>query len=910
MLVVNTNSTAMYANMHLGRANEHVKQSMQKLASGLRINSAKDDAAGLNIATQLNALERGLSVSIRNGQDALSIAQVAEGAMQEQTQMLLRMRDLALQAANGSNGEEQRLALDKEMQQIQQELTRIADTTTFGSQKILNGNFHEKPFQISTQANEELRIGLPSLSASSLGSAYHTIHTGKVKFESSDEINVIDNIDNKRTLEVQVDDNSYNIALEYADTATEIEDKINSINGLSDVKVEMIAGTGSVRTQEQSGLADIETYAGLILSVQDFANARAGETGEFIVRLDTESEGIKETTFTVDDSVTEESFKESLVEALSTIDPLIEAWVDQRAQGVGINFFRTISNMNDKLSFSFERKSASDATDTLAFTLTRDDEISNKMVFDSQKQSVSSEEVTEFKKGNPSINRELLSSQHDVRFQTGLRLDQGAATADAEGWVMQLQFSIEDQFGKHINTQTVDIVVDANNKNMFNNRSVFKSVIGQQLTKEDFSDWIDRGYIHDVASKAGSHNMALIQFDTDRDFLELGYQFKFQAQMIEQGNIATALDGMEINVYEQQYPFNTYAAQDAFISVDTMQWPAGHTLGSDLLSSDLSITSLKNFGEHVNRIRATSPNFASNAVDIIYNLHLTDGQGNKLQSTSSTTAFSTGANAWSGLAQHLYNVLQDHKMKAYMADIGLSTVYGPHFRGLDFIYEAKKEDAPTEINLIVEAALQTAPTAGQTAEIGLSVSNPSSTSHTLNFTDKAVGSVVNLNIPIGVKDTRHIPIESDRIVNAQFILDFSDMKVNEGIRQVTFTQEKSNLKTELSASDQVFFNAVSDSHIRDLDSTQRAIIAIDAGLNQITALRAELGALQNRVMHTVSNNTHIQIHVAEAKSRILDLDFAQESTKLAKEQVLQQTSSSMLIQANQSLEIALQLLQR
>lgn len=153
MLVVNTNSTAMYANMHLGRANKHVMQSMQKLASGLRINSAKDDAAGLNIATQLNALERGLSVSIRNGQDALSITQVAEGAMQEQTQMLLRMRDLALQAANGSNGEVQRLTLDREMQQIQQELTRIADTTTFGSQKILNGSFQEKPFQISTQAN-------------------------------------------------------------------------------------------------------------------------------------------------------------------------------------------------------------------------------------------------------------------------------------------------------------------------------------------------------------------------------------------------------------------------------------------------------------------------------------------------------------------------------------------------------------------------------------------------------------------------------------------------------------------------------------------------------------------------------------------------------------------------------------
>ena len=250
-IVVNTNSTAMFSNMYLGRANDGVKESMQKLSSGFRINSAKDDAAGLGISNQLTALTRGLGVAIRNGNDALSISQVAEGAMVEQTQMLLRMRDLALQAANGSNGPEQRLALDQEMQQLQQEITRIADTTTFGTEKLLNGFFEEKAFQVGPNAWEHLYVDIKNTSSSGMGFKYFTTDQDEITVIGSDRTSEINGVDNIRTLEVQVDDDLFKIDLEYSMTAEELENKINSIKGLSDIKVDLLNGTGTDRAMRK-----------------------------------------------------------------------------------------------------------------------------------------------------------------------------------------------------------------------------------------------------------------------------------------------------------------------------------------------------------------------------------------------------------------------------------------------------------------------------------------------------------------------------------------------------------------------------------------------------------------------------------------------------------------------------------
>merc|ERR1712106_237294 len=109
----------------------------ERLSSGMRINSAKDDAAGLQISNRLTSQINGLGVAQRNANDGISIAQTAEGAMQASTDILQRMRELALQSANGSNSSDDRESLDTEVAALKSELTRIAETTSFGGQQLL-----------------------------------------------------------------------------------------------------------------------------------------------------------------------------------------------------------------------------------------------------------------------------------------------------------------------------------------------------------------------------------------------------------------------------------------------------------------------------------------------------------------------------------------------------------------------------------------------------------------------------------------------------------------------------------------------------------------------------------------------------------------------------------------------------
>jgi flagellin len=135
----------------------------------MRINKAGDDAAGLQISNRLTSQIQGLAVAQRNANDGISIAQTAEGAMSASTDILQRMRELALQSANGSNSSEDRDALQKEVSALQTELTRIAETTSFGGQQLLNGSFGTTAFQVGAQANETIDMTLSSIDARDIG---------------------------------------------------------------------------------------------------------------------------------------------------------------------------------------------------------------------------------------------------------------------------------------------------------------------------------------------------------------------------------------------------------------------------------------------------------------------------------------------------------------------------------------------------------------------------------------------------------------------------------------------------------------------------------------------------------------------------------------------------------------------
>ena len=166
---INTNVASLNAQRNLNGSQSSLATSLQRLSSGLRINSARDDAAGLAIADRLTSQIRGLNQAVRNANDGISLAQTAEGALQESTNILQRMRELAIQSANGSNSDEDREALQAEVSQLQAELTRISDTTSFGGRKLLDGSFGQAQFQVGSEANETIAFALRDTDATQIG---------------------------------------------------------------------------------------------------------------------------------------------------------------------------------------------------------------------------------------------------------------------------------------------------------------------------------------------------------------------------------------------------------------------------------------------------------------------------------------------------------------------------------------------------------------------------------------------------------------------------------------------------------------------------------------------------------------------------------------------------------------------
>lgn len=169
MTVINTNVNAIFAKNAISGNARSLNTAMERLSTGSRINSAKDDAAGLAISNRMNSQVRGLSMAIRNANDGISLMQTSEGALSEVSDILLRMRELSVQAVNGSNNASDRVALNDEVQQLKAEIERIATTTTFNNQSLLDGSFKNKELQIGSQAGQTLRVDIGSARLQDLG---------------------------------------------------------------------------------------------------------------------------------------------------------------------------------------------------------------------------------------------------------------------------------------------------------------------------------------------------------------------------------------------------------------------------------------------------------------------------------------------------------------------------------------------------------------------------------------------------------------------------------------------------------------------------------------------------------------------------------------------------------------------
>lgn len=168
-LVINTNVASLNSQRQLMNSGNALDRATERLSSGQRVNSAKDDAAGLAISNRMTSQIRGLDQAIRNANDGVSLVQTAEGALQEVTNILQRIRELSIQSANGIYNDDDRKTLDAEVQQLKLEMDRISETTSFNGQKLLDGTLGETFLQVGSQANETMEIAIGSFNTYALG---------------------------------------------------------------------------------------------------------------------------------------------------------------------------------------------------------------------------------------------------------------------------------------------------------------------------------------------------------------------------------------------------------------------------------------------------------------------------------------------------------------------------------------------------------------------------------------------------------------------------------------------------------------------------------------------------------------------------------------------------------------------
>ena len=169
-LTINTNIASLNAQRNLSTSQSALATSLQRLSSGLRINSAKDDAAGLAISSRMTSQINGLNLAERNANDGISMAQIAEGALGGISNNLQRMRELSVQAANGTNSASDRTAIQAEISQLQQEITRVASQTAFNGMNLLDGSLSSAQFQVGANANQTINAAISSASGNVIGS--------------------------------------------------------------------------------------------------------------------------------------------------------------------------------------------------------------------------------------------------------------------------------------------------------------------------------------------------------------------------------------------------------------------------------------------------------------------------------------------------------------------------------------------------------------------------------------------------------------------------------------------------------------------------------------------------------------------------------------------------------------------
>jgi flagellin len=866
-LSINSNVASLNAQRNLGKTQGSLSTAMERLSSGLRINSAKDDAAGLSISNRMTSQIRGLNQASRNANDGISLAQTAEGALSETTNILQRVRELAVQSANATNSSGDRDSLQSEVNQLVSELDRISDTTSFNGIKLLDGSFAQESFQIGADANQTISVSVKGAASSDLGVN---------KLGTSDTVKA--NINGVSSAEGANQTTSDGILMTTAATGTALGTNAGEANNQAAAQTLTITNPdATTATYSVTAGADMKTVADA-LDDKTGVTATATTTAEIsnIVSGGNITMNVQGTEVTFDASVDSNTAATNLktaIEANTTLSENLTVTDD----GAGTLTLVDDSGRNisvDSLVDDVETGTIlGDADNVASLQVKGAGDTDAKYVSEKGASLAVGAAITIDNTGAAGGEASTITvNGQDVTFATG-------ATPTAAETGVLLTAALNTALGAGSFTDNTDGTI------------TFNGVGGtgtQELLVQGFSadaGTADAGHIT-VGGDTIDENNALKNVDSGTVGgvltvnLESGYNIK---SSVEGDTTAGGL-------------FDSAAATDITLAQATVG-SEGITRGNSVAEQQLTIV-----GDDSETVDINANSSAKGIVTAVNAESGTTGVTAKAEtsatlsnlSTAGTVSFNVyGTNGSSDpvvitgsvVASDLSNLVSDINDKT--SQTGLTAEISNSGDALT-IKSSTGEDIKIE-NFRNSSAFDDTTNDGVDNDVTVTMDVAGTTGSTLTLTDDAsetsadsavVGGVVSFQSTSGA-----FTISSDVAA--------ADGGLFAGASNVDIASDKST---------------VNQIDISTVDGSTEAIEIVDGALAQVDTNRANLGAIQNRFESTIANLQSVSENLTSARSRILDADIAQETAAMTKNNILQQAGVSILAQANQLPQMALSLL--
>ncbi len=857
-LTVNTNVASLNAQRTLNNSSSALNTSIQRLASGSQINSAKDDAAGLQISNRLTSQINGLGIAVKNANNGVSIAQTAEGAMQESTNIMQRMRDLALLSSNGSNSDKERAALQQEFTALSGELTRIADTTAFGGKKLLDGSLSSTSFQIGSNANETVSFGVSNLSAAALKGTYSTaksVSSGETQLAASvtgkaittpaggasgEPVSITSSGAFPATVgaDTTININGKGIDLLAADTLATTITKINAEKDVTGVTASEENGNLKLTSSKDFQISDAKRIG--------FSNPVAGDyvavTGRASVTATDAFTGGVAAGDTI--SLATASYGTATVINLNVADSLddIVTRINDVTKDTGV----TASNVDGKLKLEAKEDIVVAGTNVANLGIaagTYEAATVGQAKLESSFATTTPATTANSKLGALSSSTSITLNGTKIALLVG---DTGAAVAD------------------RINNANIGIKAEAD------------STTGNLTFTSNSKITVD-------GEPTGLAALGLSKGSTQ---VAVG-----NAEELVTFAAPTATQKLSINGKEL-----TIASTDTNESIRDKINALGAGVTAELVKGDTEL-----------RLSSANGISITGSDDALTTLGLSNTGG--AVSVKGAEAVNSGeitGNASIRLNGETIDLQDGSSLDDVAARINQSTdKTGVTAELVEGRLKLSSNDG-SSIKLEDQ-------TAGSLKKLGLTAGNSAaklqeSTSINLNGTEVKLAAGSDMNAIVTAINTASTGVSAS--INADGALELfsgkesftiADGAAGTGLAALGLTAGTSN--------GVVVESSVSNLDITSVDGAQQAISVLDGAIAQIDSERAKLGAVQNRFASTISNLQNISENASAARGQITDTDYAAESAKLAKNQIMQQAGTAMLAQANQLPQAVLSLLQ-